>query len=542
MTGLIEGSDQAPASTGFDRRAFLQRLVLASAAAWGLASVPVGAAAGPLTRPVVDLYLQEPADRDIDLLDLTIAQAATRMREGSLTPVDLVERFLERIARFGATYQAWNTVLAERAIQRARRLRVGPDSPALTGIPIAVKDNFFTNGVLTTANSFIYRDFVPTFDATVVARLQRSGGIVLGKTQMGPLATTRATTPDGAITTVNAWTPQNPAVYPGGSSTGSATAVAGRMATVGIGTQTGGSITIPAQVQGLTGLKPTMGRCSLFGVIPLSYTRDHPGPLARDIKDAAIMLQSMAGPDPHDLRTLGLPEVPDLVKAATPVRRKGRVTIRWSTRLGVPTDYLTGDESVSALRRTMLNTMSNLGIDIVEIRLPDAWALLSGYAFNSVRLPERSEQFLEYLRSDLKLFGVSLTTWMQGLFVSGDEYVRGQRARLLLAEMALDQVFTACDVFAAERADAFDIVGFPLVAFPIGMAMDDDAATMLPVGGLLATRPYAEDRLCAVTAAYQAVTSHHRNRPPEPTQAGAHARSSTRRLRLSLEDVERTGA
>ncbi|MFM8351316.1 MAG: amidase family protein, partial [Actinomycetales bacterium] len=176
MTGLSEESDEVPANTGFDRRAFLQRLALASAAAGGLASMPVGAAAGPLTRPVVDLYLQEPADRDIDLLDLTIAQAAMRMREGSLTPVDLVERFLERIARFDATYQAWNTVLAERAIQRARRLRVDPDSPALTGIPIAVKDNFFTNGVLTTANSFIYRDFVPTFDATVVTRLQRSGG------------------------------------------------------------------------------------------------------------------------------------------------------------------------------------------------------------------------------------------------------------------------------------------------------------------------------------------------------------------------------
>ena len=130
---------------------------------------------------------------------------------------------------------------------------------------------------------------------------------MLGKTQMGPLATTRATTPDGVVTTVNAWTPTNPNIDPGGSSTGTATAVAGRMATSGIGTQTGGSITAPSNAQNLTGLKPTMGRVSLHGIIPLSYTRDHPGPLARDAKDAAIMLTAMAGEDPDDPRTQGLP-------------------------------------------------------------------------------------------------------------------------------------------------------------------------------------------------------------------------------------------
>jgi len=520
----------------------LRRLALASAGAGALASSSVNAAASPLAGPAFDLHMTEPADRNLNPVDLTIAQAASRMRDGSLTPTDLVESFLERIRLFDATYQAWNTVLVEQALRRARRLRVGPGSPALTGTPIAVKDNFYTNGVRTTANSFIFQDFVPTFDATVVTRLLRAGGIVLGKTQMGPLATTRATTPDGVITTVNAWTPEDPEVYPGGSSTGSATAVAGRMATVGIGTQTGGSITIPSQYQGLTGLKPTLGRCSLFGVIPLSYTRDHPGPLARDIKDAAIMLQSMAGPDPRDFRTLGLPLVPDFVKAATPVKAKGRVSTRWPTSVGVPTDYLVGAAGVSALRRAMLDTMSNLGMDIVEIHLPDEWSVLSGYAFNSVRLPERSEQFLEYLRADLKLFGVSLTTWMQGLFVGGDEYVRGQRAKLLLAEIAFTTIFDRCDVFLASSADAFDIIGFPLVAFPIGMAMEDVSGPTLPVGGLLAGQPYAEDRLCAAVAAYQAVTQHHLRRPPEPAQSTASNRSARRPIRLSLEDVERTGA
>ena len=532
-----------PSDAGLDRRAFIQRLAAVSALAAGVgAGVVAGpAAASPRARPVVDVYLDEAPDPYLDPIDLTLAQAALLLRQGSLTPVELVERYLARIAEFDGTYQAWNTVLGEAALRRARRLERASPRNALFGIPIAVKDNYYTNGVRTTANSFIYQDFVPTFDATVVTRLQQAGGIVLGKTQMGPLATTRATTPDGIITTVNAWTPQDPAVYPGGSSTGSATAVAGRMATSSIGTQTGGSITYPALAQGLTGLKPTMGRCSLFGVIPLTYTRDHPGPIARDVKDAAIMLQSMAGPDANDARTLGLPPVPDLVAAATPVRRGTKVVCRWPTRLGVFPDYLSGTSPVVDRRRSMLDTMSGLGIRIVTVEPPEEWSVLSGYAFNSARLPERSEAFLEYLRSDLKLFGVSLTTWMQGLFLGGDEYVRGQRSRLLLAELAFERVFDRCDVVLQGTADAFDIIGFPLIAFPIGLARDDEAGADLPVGAMIGGQPYAEDRLCAVVAAYQAVTDAHRLRPPDPTAVRPRL-SPAEPLRLTLDDVERLGA
>src|SRR5690606_2093755 len=168
-----------------------------------------------------------------------------------------------------------------------------------------------------------------------VQRLRAAGGIVIGKTQMGPLATSRATTPDGENTTLNAWAPHDGEISPGGSSSGSATAVAARMATSSTGTQTDGSITGPSSEQGLTGLKPTMGRVSLYGVIPLSYTRDHPGPIARDARDAAIMLQAMAGPDPADPRTQRLAPVADYVGAAEPVRREGRTVLRWPTTIGV---------------------------------------------------------------------------------------------------------------------------------------------------------------------------------------------------------------
>ena len=192
-----------------------------------------------------------------------------------------------------------------------------PSGP-LHGIPLAIKDNYYTAGVRTTANSFIFQDFVPPFDATAVARLKASRRDRARQDPDGPARHHPGDHAGRHVTTVNAWTPTNRGTDPGGSSTGSATAVAGRMATSGIGTQTGGSITAPSNAQNLTGLKPTMGRVSLYGIIPLSYTRDHPGPLARDAKDAAIMLTAMAGEDPTDPRTQGLPPVPDLIDAATP--------------------------------------------------------------------------------------------------------------------------------------------------------------------------------------------------------------------------------
>ena len=308
------------------RRVFLARMsTTIAAASLGSVLVPSGAptvrAAGrqvPGSLRDPDAFAPPRPEALADITELTIAEAATLIRDHRLDPRLLVEAYLDRIGAFDATYQAWNLVLADEALSAAARPFPGSYLGALQGIPLAIKDNYFTAGVTTTANSFIFQTFVPPFDATTVANLKAAGAIVLGKTQMGPLATTRATTPDGTVTTVNAWAPTSPNVDPGGSSTGTGTSVAGRMATSGIGTQTGGSITSPSNAQNLTGLKPTMGRASLFGIVPLTYSRDHPGPLARDAKDAAIMLTAMAGPDPNDPRTLGLPPLPNLISAATP--------------------------------------------------------------------------------------------------------------------------------------------------------------------------------------------------------------------------------
>ncbi|MGH7576361.1 MAG: amidase family protein, partial [Longimicrobiales bacterium] len=333
----------------------------------------------------------------------------------------------------------------------------------------------------------------------------------------------------------NAWAPDDPDVSPGGSSSGSATAVAARLAASSTGTQTGGSITVPSNAQGLTGLKPTMGRVSLRGVIPLTYTRDHPGPLARDARDAALMLNAMAGPDPADPRTLGLPPVPDLAAAAEPVERAGRVTLRWPTRIGVMPDYADGEDAEGPARANMLATFERLGATLIEVDPPRDWETLTGRQFNNVRLPERTEPFLEHLRADVRRFGVSLSPWINGVLMDADVYLKGQRAKLLLLRRVLEELFAECDVVFQSSHLPFDMIGLPLIAFPIGF--DDAAAQPRPIGALLGGLPFGEDRLLSLVAAYQAVTDWHRRRPPEPSGKERDEAPARRVGRVQAQDV-----
>ena len=513
----VESSTSQPMDRTIDRRSFVNRFaVLAAATSLGAAALPAVAHAAPsATVPAginPDAYGDVRPEALTDITELTIAEAASLIRQGRLSAELLVEAYLDRIGAFDAGYQAFNLVAADDALASARALAGAAYKGPLHGIPLAIKDNYYTRAYPTTANSYIFKDFVPPFDATAVSRLANAGGIVLGKTQMGPLATTRATTPDGRITTVNAWTPGNPQTNPGGSSSGSATAVAARMAASSVGTQTGGSITAPSNAQNLTGLKPTMGRVSLYGIIPLSYTRDHPGPLARDAKDAAIMLSTMAGEDPNDPRTLGLPPVPDLIQAATPVKRGNKVAMRWGTRVGVIPDFTAGSSETAAARKAFLDKLAGIeGIQVVDVRLPEDWDTLTSTAFNNVRLPERSEPFLPVLRKDLRSFGVSVTGWLQGSMLGANEYVLGQRAKVLLLERVLDNLFEQCDVVLQTSPNPFDAIGLPELALPIGF---DSAG--VPIGTILGGQPFAEDRLLAVAAAYQAVTDWHLRRPANP--------------------------
>lgn len=520
----------------------------ASLAPGALTATAAGSSAPP---PRIPTLPRLDSIQATDLTELTLTESAQLMRDRTVSPIDLTQAYLDRVDRWDGDLRAFNTVLADEAIEAARAAEsriVAGARDALPGVPLAIKDNFYTAGVPTTANSLLFEDFVPAFDATAWARLRAAGAILLGKTQMGPLATTAATTPTGERTTGNAWSPFDRTVSPGGSSSGSATATAGRMAACGTGTQTGGSITNPSGAQGLTGIKPTMGRVSLQGILPLTYTRDHVGPLARDARDAALMLQVMAGPDPADPRTLGLPPVPDFVAAAEPAR--GRTGLRWPTRIGVWPGYLDeptppaeteqgqdeeeGDrvgstrppvdrsriafrrrQAETAARREMLETMQALGAELIEIDPPADWDTLTGWSFNNVRLPERSEIFLEHLRRDVRGFGVSLSPWINGLLLPAAEYVRGQRAKLVLLRSILDDIFSRCDVVVQTQPFPFDMVGLPLVTFPIGFESDSTAGPR-PIAALFGGMPYAEDRLLALASGYQRATDWHRRRPADP--------------------------
>ncbi|MDT8342037.1 MAG: amidase [Longimicrobiales bacterium] len=567
---------EPPLDRRLDRRDFLRRLgVLTSAASAG-ALAPVWDARPAAAAPVPTVRIPRQRVQETDPADLTVLEAASLMREGGVSPLEIARACLSRITAHDPLLRAFNRVEEEALLEGARAateaLGRGAQLPPLHGIPLALKDNFFTAGVPTTANSHIYRDFVPEYDAEAWRRLRGAGALLVGKTQMGPLATSRATTPDGEVTTRNAWAPHDARVSPGGSSSGSATAVAARLAPGATGTQTGGSITNPADAQGLTGIKPTMGRVSLRGVIPLTYTRDHPGPLARDARDAALLLSLMAGPDPADPRTLGQPPLPDLLGATLPaVGSGGSPRLRWPTRVGVFPDYLSPpagpppeppgpdadpEEQAAwrfrteawerrreayAPRAEFLRTLGELGAEVVELPYPQDWSVLTGGDFNNARLPERSEPFLEHLRRDVRLFGVSLSPWINGMLLSGTEYLTGQRARLLLASRILDGIFGRCDVVALESPIPFDIVGLPLISFPVGMTGSGPAAR--PVGALLGGMPWAEDRLLAVAGAYQAVTDWHRRRPPDP-ESGVDpvpGRSGEAPLRLDVLDVLESG-
>jgi Asp-tRNA(Asn)/Glu-tRNA(Gln) amidotransferase A subunit family amidase len=515
-----------PQDETISRRWVLQRAAWVSAAASAgtlLHTRPVSAAdtATPSFRaPMADVVRAEAL---ADPTELTIAEALRAFDRRQLTPVELMEAYLDRIDRFEPIYLAYNDrpTRAE-VIAAAEALGRRPGGGRLLwGTAMAPKDNYYTHDLLTTGNSPVFADFQPDFDATCVARLRDEGGIVIGKAQMGPLASGRALLPGTDIpTTRNAWGPDDIRLSPSGSSGGTATAVAARLATSGIGTQTGGSITSPGQAQGLTALKPTFGRTSLYGVIPLTYTRDHTGPLARDAKDAAIMLQALAGADPHDPRTVGMPRVPDYVTAATPVTRRRRVELRWPTRIGILPEWLTPtDPEQAALRSGLVDELSGIpGCTLREVDFPDDWDLMSDLSSTT---GEGSNWFVPHMRQDVAQFATRLTGFLAGTLRSASTYLKAMQIRYVVFRRAQEQLFSQVDLVLVPSVGDFDSIGHPLCSFPIGFGTDTTTGLTVPRGAVLGGPPFAEERILSVIAAYQALTDWHRRRPPDPTATAA---------------------
>jgi Asp-tRNA(Asn)/Glu-tRNA(Gln) amidotransferase A subunit family amidase len=519
----------------FDRRRFMRMLAGASVGAGALATAAPAAASSSLHAGTAVRH------GVTDPVEYTVAELVSLYERGRISPREVVQAYIDRIEAFDADfYKAYNAFVPDLALETARKLeRISRrHRTALWGIPYAPKDNFYTKGILTTGNSDLYQSFVPDYDATYVARLNAAGAVLLGKTQMGPLASGRPTTPNGVVTTRNAWSPNDSALSPSGSSGGSGCAPMARLAGFCLGTQTGGSITSPTQANGLTGLKPTLGRTSVYGVIPLSMTRDHTGPMGRNVKDIAITMKYSDGPDLNDPRTIGVPRAGDYVEAATPVKKYGnRAVLRWRTKLGMPPGWADGSTPTALARQNAVRVFRELGATIVEIEEPPAVDQFAGNSTNG----ESSEAFREELRGDLKLFNGRLTGFVSGLMRGADHYITGRRAQYLLSEGLLEQLFSQCE--AMINPPSFDPAGFPLIAFPIGFQPPNAIGVSAPIGMIIGGRPYDEVRLLSLVAGFQAVTDFHVQRPPEPVVAAAapmQRMAAAEEIRISPEETYET--
>lgn len=512
---------KAPQDRVVSRRWFLERMAWVGSGAVGAGAMAPTSVSGR-SRPVA---LDSLPDSVVsgqsleDLTELTLADIISLVRRGVVTPEDLVVAHVDRIERFDDTYQAFADRPSRAALlEWARRDPATGIEAVLRGACLAPKDNFYTADLLTEGGSLVFEGFQPTYDATAVATMRAAGGLIVGKAQMGNLAGGRAqiygtTTP----TTRNAWTPDDVSYSPSGSSSGTGTAVAARMAVAGVGTQTGGSVVGPGNAQGLTCIKPTFGRISLHGVIPLSYTRDHVGPMARNALDAAIMLQVLAHPDPKDPRTLGLPPAPNYVLSATPYPGE-RPAVRWPTRIGLSPGWMESDDArVVELRRAFVSALEAIdGIDVVgEVRLPDQWEELTSPPLGGSH-GDPTAFFIEHLRRDVRRFGDRLPRFLNGMLQSADTYVKVQQARMLLLHRIHTQLFNQCDVLLTDGTGAFDGTGLPVLCMPIGFGTHEATGRVIPRGVNLAAPAFGEERLFAVAAAWQARTGHHRVRPDDP--------------------------
>src|ERR1700758_3346532 len=309
----------------------------------------------------------------MELTSLTIDSARAAIQERRATSMALVESFYERIQKDDGQIGAYLTLTRERALEQADRMdrmaAEGKELPPLGGVPVAIKDVMCTRGVRTTAGSKILGNFIPPYDCTAVARLEAAGAVVPGKLHCDEFAMGSSNENSGFRPVRN---PRNKTRVPGGSSGGSAAAVAADMAVATLGSDTGGSIRQPASFCGVVGLKPTYGRGSRFGLIALASSLDHIGPFAKSAKDAALMLRTIAGRDPMDATSAELP-VPDYVSELDkPVK---------GLKIGVAREYF--GEGLEPETRSAVEAgvqkLASLGCEVVNVSLPHTKYAIPAY-------------------------------------------------------------------------------------------------------------------------------------------------------------------
>jgi aspartyl-tRNA(Asn)/glutamyl-tRNA(Gln) amidotransferase subunit A len=416
----------------------------------------------------------------LSLYRLTIHEARARISAGDLTAVALTEAVLERVRAVEDDIRAYLTLTPDSSLAQARVVDAEPvdggQNAPLRGIPLAIKDIICTQGVRTTCGSRILTDFVPSYDATVVARLRAAGAIVLGKTNTDEFAMGSSTESSAFFATRNPWDLDR---VPGGSSGGSAAAVAADACLGALGSDTGGSVRQPAAFCGVVGLKPTYGRVSRYGLIAFASSLDQVGVLTKDVTDAAILLGVIAGYDPKDATSLDVP-VPDYTAALT-----GDVT---GVRVGVPREYFVAgmQPEVEAAVRAALDALAELGADVVEVSLPHTDYALPVYYL--IAPAEASANLARYdgvrygLRVDAPTLGaiyertrgegfgpevkrrIMLGTYALSAGYYDAYYLKAQKVRTLIKE-DFDRAFEQVDVLVAPVT--------PTTAFRLGEKKDD---------------------------------------------------------------------
>ena len=456
-----------------------------------------------------------------ELCDLGIGELGRRYRGRGLSPVDVAAAHLARIEQVDKTLSSFLTVTPDRALADARAAEVAirrGDAGPLAGVPVAYKDLYATRGVRTTAGSALLADWVPDHDAACVSRLQQAGMVMLGKLTTHEFAFGIQFPGHRFLPARNPWDLDH---IPGGSSSGSGAALAAGLTVGALGSDTGGSIRGPAAFCGIVGLKPTYGRVSRAGVVTLSWTLDHTGPMARTVEDCALMLQALAGHDPADPASSREP-VPDYAAGLGSGVR--------GLRVGVPREYFFHDvkPEVADAFESAMGTLRRLGAEVRDVRIPSIWAapafmvimLTEAFAYHARDLRERRELYGEVLREKL----------MAGALFTGDEYVQAQRLRARLRE-DMHRVLDDVDVlatpttpgtapafsavldpnfpFARSNMAPFNMAGLPALALPCGFAPGG-----LPISLQLAGRPFDEPTVLRAGHAYEQATDWHRRRPP----------------------------
>lgn len=459
----------------------------------------------------------------------TIAEAAAQLRRKRMSPVDLAQQAISRIEELNPRLNAFITVTAERAWREAkaaeRDIRRGKYRGLLHGIPITLKDNIWTKGVRTTAGSKILKDFVPSADADVAGRLWKAGAVLLGKTNLHEFAY--------GITTENphygpAYNPWNVQCMPGGSSGGSAVAVATGMGFASVGTDTGGSLRIPPSFCGVVGFKPTFGCASCNGVIPLAVTLDHAGPIARTVEDAAIMLDAICTYEER---------VGTFYRALRAGSRTKKRRVR--VRLGWPRDYYFNrvDEEVKRAVENAARQFEKLGARIEEVSLPHveestepstqiALAEASAYHESQGYFPARAADYGEDVRGRLQM----------GSAVRAVDYLRAQEVREQVREdfrkafESVDAIIAPTTPVAAPQIGQGtvtiggesqpvrgalvrlnrpgNLTGFPVITLPCGFTRSG-----LPIGMSLHGREWSETKLLGIAFAYEQATEWHLRHP-----------------------------